>query len=58
MLTAFVANKEQSLNEMRSVVRQKLGLSHDSPIELAQLRDGRRVDLEDGASLQQSFADV
>ncbi|KAH9998529.1 hypothetical protein BJV74DRAFT_825040 [Russula compacta] len=39
--------KEQSLDEMRSVVRKKLGLSHDAPIELAQLRDGRRVDLED-----------
>ncbi|KAI0305598.1 hypothetical protein B0F90DRAFT_1079025 [Multifurca ochricompacta] len=39
--------KEQSLNETKDVVRKKLGLSYDSPIELAQLRDGKRIDLED-----------
>ena len=31
------------------MVRKKLGLGHDTQIELAQLRDGRRIDLEDGA---------
>ena len=34
------------------MVRRKLGLSHDAPIELVQMRDGRKVDLEDGVSVQ------
>ncbi|KAF8502039.1 hypothetical protein F5888DRAFT_1164520 [Russula emetica] len=37
--------KEQSLDETKNVVRKKLGL--DAAIELAQLRDGKRIDLED-----------
>jgi hypothetical protein len=44
-------NKEQSLDETKDVVRKKLELEHDTPIELAQLRDGRRIDLEDGVVL-------
>ncbi|KAF8274545.1 hypothetical protein EI94DRAFT_692683 [Lactarius quietus] len=39
--------KEQSLHETKVVVRKKLGLGHDAPIELAQLRDGKKIDLED-----------
>jgi hypothetical protein len=39
--------KEQSLDETKNVVRKKLGLGHDAAVELAQLRDGRRIDLED-----------
>ncbi|KAF8893998.1 hypothetical protein BD779DRAFT_968542 [Infundibulicybe gibba] len=39
--------KEKSLNEMKSVVRQKLGLSPVASIHLAQLREDKRIDLED-----------
>ncbi|KAH9961344.1 hypothetical protein BC827DRAFT_342753 [Russula dissimulans] len=39
--------KEQSLDETKVVVRKKLGLSHDAPIDLVQMRDGKKVDLED-----------
>ncbi len=51
-----MANEEQSLDETKNVVRKKLGLDHDAAIELAQLRDGKRIDLEDGVSIPQSFA--
>jgi hypothetical protein len=52
VLTAFFSsNKEQSLEETKRVVRNKLGLGSDALIELAQIRDGRRIDLEDGTSL-------
>src|ERR1700677_1494955 len=51
VLTTFIATKEQSLHETKVVVRKKLGLGHDAPIELAQLRDGREIDLEDGVSV-------
>jgi hypothetical protein len=51
----FVANEEQSLDETKNVVRKKLGLGHDAAVELVQLRDGKRVDLEDGVSIPQSF---
>ena len=51
VLTAFVTTKEQSLHETKLVVRKKLGLGHDAPIQLAQLRDGRKIDLEDGVSI-------
>ena len=44
--------EEQSLEETKDVARRKLGLERDAPIELVQLRDGRRIDLEDGACLQ------
>ena len=37
------------------MARKKLGLGHDAAIELAQLRDGKRIDLEDGVSIPQSF---
>ena len=43
-------NEEQSLDETKNVVRKKLGLCHDAAVELAQLRDGRMIDLEDGVS--------
>jgi hypothetical protein len=52
MLTGS-CREEQSLEETKDVVRRKLGLECDAPIELVQLRDGRRIDLEDGACLQQ-----
>jgi len=55
---AFVAYEEQSLDETKDVVRKKLALGHDAPVELAQLRDGRRIDLEDGAFLRQSFTKI
>jgi hypothetical protein len=50
VLTAFVSDKEQSLEETKQIVRKKLGLGSDTPIELAQLRGGKRIDLEDGTS--------
>ena len=55
VLTASIATKEQSLHETKVVVRKKLGLGHDAPIELAQLRDGRKIDLEDGVSVHPSW---
>lgn len=48
-------NEEQSLDETKNVVRKKLGLGHDAAVELAQLRDGRMIDLEDGVSSPRSF---
>jgi hypothetical protein len=54
VLTAFVSDKERSLEETKQIVQKKLGLSSDTPIELAQLRGGKRIDLEDGTSLRQS----
>ncbi|KAG2015748.1 hypothetical protein CC2G_008988 [Coprinopsis cinerea AmutBmut pab1-1] len=39
--------KEESLEEMKNVVRKKLGYSKDVSLQLAQLRDARTVDLED-----------
>ena len=54
VLTLFVANQEQSLDETKNVVRKKLGLGHEDAVELAQLRDGKRIDLEDGGSIPQS----
>ncbi|KAH9176300.1 hypothetical protein EDB89DRAFT_2065658 [Lactarius sanguifluus] len=48
-LPCFVltVTKERSLHAAKVVVRKKLGLGHDAPIELAQLRDGKKIDLED-----------
>lgn len=40
--------REQSLGEMLEVVRRKLGLSENTSICLAQLREGNPIDLEDG----------
>ena len=37
---------------MKDVVRKKLGVSTSTPVYLAQLRDGRKVDLEDGNTTQ------
>lgn len=48
VLSPFVADEEQSLDETKDVVRKKLGLGHDAAVQLAQLRDGKRIDLEDG----------
>ncbi|OCH86347.1 hypothetical protein OBBRIDRAFT_244202 [Obba rivulosa] len=39
--------KDQSLREMKNVVRHKLGLPAGAPIHLAQLHEGKSVDLED-----------
>ncbi|KAI0268707.1 hypothetical protein BC834DRAFT_866830 [Gloeopeniophorella convolvens] len=39
--------KEASLEETKNVVRKKLNLSPGAEIELSQLRDGKRIDLED-----------
>jgi ArsR family metal-binding transcriptional regulator len=55
VLSPFILNEEQSLDETKNVVRKKLGLGHDDAVELAQLRDGKRIDLEDGGSIPQSF---
>ena len=58
---SFVLNasvEEQSLDETKNVVRKKLGLGYDTAIELAQVRDGRRIDLEDGASSPQFFTKI
>ena len=55
VLSPFVANEEQSLDETKNVVRKKLRLDHDAAIELAQLRDGKKIDLEDGMSIPQPF---
>jgi len=40
---------EQSLQEIKALIRAKLGLHADAALELAQVRDGRKIDLEDGA---------
>lgn len=40
---------DQSFSEVKGLVRKKLGLSKDDHLGLVQLRDGREVDLEDGA---------
>lgn len=37
------------------MVRKKFGLGHDDAVELAQLRDGKRIDLEDGGSIPHAF---
>jgi hypothetical protein len=55
VLIAFVANEERSLDETKNVVRKKLGLCQDTAVELAQLRDGKRIDLEDGVFIPQPF---
>lgn len=39
---------EQSLDQLKEVVRQKLSLSDDSPLRLAQVLGGKIVDLDDG----------
>ncbi|GLB37553.1 hypothetical protein LshimejAT787_0406040 [Lyophyllum shimeji] len=39
--------KEETLDEMKVVARRKLGLDSNTPISLAQLREGKTVDLED-----------
>ena len=39
---------------MKDVVRKKLGVSTSTPVYLSQLRDGRKVDLEDGNTAQTS----
>jgi hypothetical protein len=47
-LSAFVS--EDSLEETREVIRRKLSLDAEADIQLAQLRQGAAVDLEDGTS--------
>ncbi|KAI0311959.1 hypothetical protein OF83DRAFT_1177085 [Amylostereum chailletii] len=39
--------KEASLKETRDVVRRKLGLPSATAVELSQLREGKKIDLED-----------
>ncbi len=39
---------ENTLEETRKLVREKLGLASDINLRLVQLRGGARVDLEDG----------
>lgn len=39
---------ESSLSDLKQTVKKKLGLSSESSISLAQIRDGQAVDLEDG----------
>ncbi|KAM6502547.1 hypothetical protein JOM56_002524 [Amanita muscaria] len=40
--------KESSLSDLKETVRKKLGLGSVSVLQLAQLRNGQLVDLEDG----------
>ncbi|KAI9459104.1 hypothetical protein F5148DRAFT_1377530 [Russula earlei] len=47
VLTVLIANEEQSLDEMKNMVRRKLGLASSTPIELKQSRYNEIVDLED-----------
>jgi hypothetical protein len=42
---------EETLWETKEVVRQKLGLTSGEDVQLAQLRAGLTIDLEDGTSL-------
>ncbi|TCD63041.1 hypothetical protein EIP91_006054 [Steccherinum ochraceum] len=39
--------RDPSLDEMKNAIRKKLKVSADSSIHLAQLRDGRKIDLDD-----------
>jgi hypothetical protein len=41
---------EDSLDEMKEVVRKKMNLPSSIPVYLSQIRDGKSVDLEDGLS--------
>lgn len=41
---------------MKQVVRKKMGYSSDVPLHLAQLRDGKTVDLEDGKRFRELSA--
>lgn len=42
---------EKSLEEVRKLVRERLGLSSGVDLRLVQLRGGARVDLDDGTFL-------
>lgn len=42
---------EESLEEMKNVVRKKLSLSSSLAVHLSQLRDGKLIVLEDGICL-------
>lgn len=43
---------EESLGEMAAVIRRKLGLLENTSLCLAQLREGKSIDLEDGKHIQ------
>lgn len=43
------------MEEMKNVVRKKLGLSSSLPVHLSQLRDGKLIVLEDGIRLNFLF---
>lgn len=46
---------EESLEEMKNVVRKKLGLSSSLSVHLSQLREGKLIVLEDGIRLNLLF---
>ena len=46
------------MEETKNVVRRKLGLDTDAAITLAQLRENKRIDLEDGACGHVSHVDA
>lgn len=45
----WTRKSDQSFAEVKAIVRKKLGLDANAKLGLVQLRDGREVDLEDGA---------
>lgn len=47
-LSSLVWALETSLEETRGIVRRKLGLKDDAGIQLAQIRGGSLIVLEDG----------
>lgn len=40
---------DHTLTQVKDLVRKKLGLGRNAKLSLVQLRDGKEVDLEDGA---------
>ena len=54
-LIVFVLSEEESLEKTKTLVRKKLGVGHDTLIELTyQLRDEETI-LDDGTSLLHFF---
>lgn len=47
---------ESSLEETKEVVRKKLKLSHDAPLQLLQLRGDKCIELEDGMYTSRSYS--
>ncbi|KAF9469963.1 hypothetical protein BDZ94DRAFT_1317052 [Collybia nuda] len=48
--------KEESLAEMKEAARRKLGISLGTPIRLAQIRDGKFIDLDDDDDFDALYA--